>query len=244
MPDDREDLPELLEELRAQLVDAARREQQAGRGTRLRRSVRGRWPFGPRAGRPLLLVVLGLVTAGTATAAIVAVSTTSDLDRRATTGAPAVAALDRVLGDLRSTAAAVGRSPLTGRHGTVRGLTVTRDGIHVDVSRDDHDLCLAYRTTQEPTGESACAPRPVPPDRPPFLIGQDDTRTWITAIVPDGTTDLVATGTDGTTDTATIQHNVAIAILPTRTDVRDLTWTTADGRTITQRPGEDPQTAP
>ncbi|MGE4427682.1 MAG: hypothetical protein AB7G37_14625 [Solirubrobacteraceae bacterium] len=240
---DRHALPELLDELRAQLVDAARREQEAER-SRGRRAGKPRWPFGRRGGRPLLLVTIGLVTAGTATAAIVAVTSTSDLDRHATSTAPAVAAIDRVLDGLRSTAAAVGRSPLTGRHGTVRGLTVSRDGIHVDVSLDDRDLCLAYRTTDQPTGESACAPRPVPADRPPFLVGQDRERTWVTAIVPDGTTDIIATGTDGTRDTATVQRNVAIAVLPSPTDVRDLTWTTADGSTVVQRPGHDPQRTP
>lgn len=230
-------LPESLDLLRLQLVAAAERQQA------LPRRYRPAMPV-IRMPRSAVAAGLTLALAGSATAAVVAVTSTTGFDSAATPDAPAVAALDGVLGGLRATAGAVGRSPLTGEHGTVRGLTVSSAGISVDVSADDRDICLASRTTDAPTGESGCSPLPVPATAPPFQIGRDGTRTWLVSIVPDGTTGIAISGTDGSRATAVVQDNVAIAVLPRPVDVAALTFRTADGRTVTQRPGEEPQVGP
>lgn len=236
---DHRQLPDALEQLRSQLTAAAAREQTKSRRW-MRRPL---WPTRTLS-RIGVLVSVAIVVAGTATAAVVATRGTTDLDGAATPRAPAVANLDGVLAALRSTASAVNRSPLTGEHGTVRGLTVSHAGITVDVSADDQDICFAHRTSDRPTGESACSSLPVSTTGPPFQIGRNDGRTWLTAIVPDGTTDFAITGHDGSTADATVINNVAVAVLPRVVEIESLAWRTADGEVVTQKPGEAPVTAP
>ena len=102
-----------------------------------------------------------------------------------------------------------------------------------------HQRLLRQPDRRRATGSAACAPLPIPADRVPFEIGHDDTRTWVVAIVPDGTTNVTATGTDGQRDVAQITNNVAIAILRGGGGaIQQLSWTTPDGKTVTQQPGK------
>jgi len=228
MPDT--SLPPALDRVRAELVSAAAREKHGKPAGRRRRRL---------TARPLLLAVAALLVAGTATAAVVVTSTTSGLDRNARSDTPAASNISGVMNRLQRAGGGVARAPLSSA--TIKGLTVTRDGVHVDIATNGTDICFAHRTGQAPTGAASCAPLPIPTEAVPFGIGNDDTRTWVVAIVPDGTTNVTATGTDGQRDTAQITNNVAIAILPDGGGIQQLSWTTPDGKNVTQHPGKDPQ---
>jgi hypothetical protein len=221
-------LPPALDRVRAELVSAAARQQHGINAVRRRRHL---------TTRPLLLAAAGLLVAGTATAAVVVTTSTSGLDSNSRPDTPAVSNISGVVGALQRAGGGVARAPLSG--GTIKGLTVTRDGIHADIATNGNDICFADRTGEAPTGAAACAPLPIPADQVPFAIGHDDARTWFVAIVPDGTTNVTATGTDGQRDIAPITNNVAIAILPGASgDIQQLSWTTPDGKTVTQQPGK------
>src|SRR3954470_24006393 len=115
-------LPPALDRVRAELVSAATRVQHEGRTARRRRRL---------TARPLVLVAAGLLLAGTATATIVVTTTTSDLDTNSPPDTPAVSNLSGVWGRSQPPGGGVPPTPLSGA--TIRGRTVTRDGIHTDV---------------------------------------------------------------------------------------------------------------
>jgi hypothetical protein len=220
-------LPPALDRDRAELLSAATRARHDGRAVRRRRRL---------SPRPLLLVAAGLLVAGTATAAIVVSTTTRKLDTNSRPDTPAVSNISGVVG----AGGRVARTPLSG--GTIKGLTVTRDGIHADVATNGINVCFADRAGETPTGSAGCGPLPIPTDAVPYQIGHDDTRTWVVAIVPDGTTDVTATGADGRRDIAQIANNVAIAILPGGSGgVPPVTGTTPHGQIVTEQPGKAPR---
>ena len=166
-----------------------------------------------------------------ATATAVITTTTSGLNSNARPDTPAVSNISGVTGRVQHA------DPLSG--GTIKGLTVSRDGVHADIATNGSNVCSASRTGETPTGSAACGPLPIPADAIPFTIGNDDTRTWVVAIVPDGTTNVTATGTDGQRDIAQITDNVAIAIVPGGDGtIQQLSWRTPDGKTVTQQPGK------
>jgi hypothetical protein len=232
------------------------------------------------ATRTLAVATAVLAIGGTATAAVTGSGPFSSLETSATTDAPAARNLGVLLraldtlpeqGDLRRTPNADGtypeatRSPVTALdpgHGPIRGTTVTRDGVSVDIALNDTRICLgtAGPRTQSPTPDAAtaradteralpplvnvpratdpaalaCFPRSAANDALPSISGRDAHRIWLTTVVPDGIRDLTLTANDGQTATPTVTDNIAIATIPGAERLETLTWTKADGSKATQ----------
>ncbi|MEV4419132.1 hypothetical protein AB0L40_04045 [Patulibacter sp. NPDC049589] len=241
--------------------DAVRRAQHHAPAERATSSRRRR-----PAARTLALLVAGLAVAGTATAAVTSSGPFSGLDGSATSDAPAARTLGvllHALDDLASQSGAPAGATAPERalagSGTVRGTTVTRDGISVDIALDDTRICLGTAGPRTPSargGARADTERSLPPltevpratDPPavacfsrsasdvslPSISGRDAGRVWLTAVVPDDVRDLSVTADGGRTATPSVQDNVAIASIPGADRLETLSWTAPTGRRVSQ----------
>jgi hypothetical protein len=218
------------------------------------------------AARPVALAIAVLAVAGTATAAVTESGPFSTLETSATTDGPAarnlgvlLKALDglpQVPGPPRDSGAAPSGDPTVAEGGTVRGTTVTRDGVSVDVALDDTRICLApagprtpprRRSTADaeralpPIDEAArttdrvyrCVPRADAHRTLPAISGTADGRPWVAVVVPDDVSGLtVASG--GRTAAPTVIDNVAIAVLPGEDAAGMLSWLAPNGTRLSQ----------
>ncbi len=223
-------LPPPLERIRVQLHEAATHLQSTPpRPTWRSRSSR-------LVAKPLPIALIATAFVGTATAAVVVTTTTNSLDSRSRPDAPAVSSVLGILDRFGSDGGGQARRPLQGSQ--VRGLTTTRDGIQVDVATDGQQLCFSGHSAgvTRLTGLD-CVALPIPADAIPFSSGIAGSRTYLMAIVPDGTSRVVVTSTSGEEIVAQIDDNIAVAVLP-EGGVAGLGWTTPDGRSFIQTPGE------
>lgn len=225
------------------------------------------------AARTFVIATALLGVAGTATAAVTGSGPFSSLESSATTDAPAarnLGVLIQALDNLPQTPADGGPASGTDTpadraladNGPVRGTTVTRDGISVDIALNDTQICLSTAgprtTTPTPNASAdkvdseralppmssvprasdppalACFPRSAANDTLPSISGRDANRVWLTTVVPDGIRDLTLTANGGRTATPTVSDNVAIATVTGADRLETLTWTRPDGTTATQ----------
>lgn len=213
-----------------------------------------------RSVRTLAIAAGLLAIAGTATAAVTTSGPFSALETSATTGTPAARNLAVLLGALDSlpSTGTAGPGPGSGPgadaladNGPVRGTTVTRDGISVDVALNDTRICLGTAGTRAERPGRRSGQRALPPlekvpratdplalacflrssaaAQLPSISGRDAGRLWLTTVVPDGVTDLALRADGGRTVTPTVADNVAIATVPGARRLRTLSWTAPDG---------------
>lgn len=235
-----------FDRLRDELGRAAERKMSAPSPVDSPAPVRRRFPL---AGRPLVLAAVGLLAAGSATAAVVVTQSTRDLDAAATTDAPAAQTL-RSLNDTldalpdvapRAPEGSTGTTPApTTANGAIRGTTVTRGPVHVDIAVTAKRICLDPRTALAPRGAAGCATLPLSGDRLSLVRGNDPERGWLVAIAPDGVSDVRVETATGASEAAVIDRNIAIAIVPPGQRITRLSWTRADGTQATQQLGAEP----
>lgn len=209
-----------------------------------------------RGGRPLALSLIGITVAGTAAAAITTSGPFDGLSGTATSDAPAARTLGPLLKTLDGLSAQIhapGHRPpnipnhAIGSAGAVRGATITRHGVTVDIAITADRICLAApagypgraapilpKDSAAPHNQMGCFPIPVPATSLPSLTGHDSSQAWLVAIIPDDVSDVRAVAADGRTSTPAVTHNVAIAMAPDATRITTLAWTNPNGKRIRQ----------
>lgn len=235
---------------------AALRASEASLGPRRAREARRR-----RSVRAVAVAAGLVAVAGTATAAVTGGGPFHALETSATTGTPAARNLGALLSALDSLPAEPGaaESARSGRAGAsalagggaVRGTTVTRHGISVDIVLNDTHICLgtAGSPASRPGGSTgrralppltsvpratdpaalACFRRTSSTGTLPSISGRDARRVWLITVVPDGVADLTVRADGGRTVAPTVQDNVAIATIPGAERLLTLSWTAPDG---------------
>lgn len=226
------------EHLRSQLKSAAERQ-----ATKRRLG----WAWLRLPGRPLVVAVVGVAIAGTATAAVVTTSDTTGLESGATADSGAARRMAPVIArgaQARKALDAVRAGGAPPKTGTVlptpvpvagtKGITITRGPLTIDVAVGADEVCYSVKDTPEDADGTSCATKPFQRDQLPIQTGNVGGQAWILAIAPDGVTDVRATGDNGTTVEATTGDNVATVLIPGAQKIKTLTWTTADGTTVTK----------
>lgn len=230
--------PDPYDHLRGQLRMAAQRQATAKRPS---------WSWLRHPGRPLVVAVVGVAMAGTATAAVVTTSGTSDLDANATGDAGAAQRLAPVIAsgtearkalngvqagtiDRGDTSTAETPAPAAG----TKGITITRGPLTIDVATSADQVCYSVKDTPEDASGTLCAAKPFQSDQLPIQTGNVDGQAWLMAVAPDGVTDIQATGDNGTSIPATTDDNIATVLIPGAKTVQTISWTKADGTKVTK----------
>lgn len=203
--------------------------------------------------RPLGIVLVGVLATGSAAAGVlISTTSTSQLSAAARPDAPAaqnLTSLNHVLdalpreireGEVSPHSTSAGRSVPPAQ---VLGTTVSRGAVSVDVTLTTSRVCLAPGSTADHRDEIGCALLPLATDRLAFVQGRESDQAWVAAAVPDGVRDVEVTADTGAVDTATIESNVAIAIVQGAHTIRTLSWQGSDGSRHSQSVGNGPDNA-
>lgn len=124
----------------------------------------------------------------------------------------------------------------------VHGVTVRIGTSSVDLTTDGALLCSSPTIASQNAG-SICSPLPLSTEAIPFQVGQSAGGAWVAAIAPDGVVTVSATGDNGETASADIVQSVAIVAVEGTSEIREVSWTTADGRRFVQVLGEPARAA-